>query len=166
VSNEQNLAVVRALYDAYARGDSQPLFESMADDGQIGFAATKRHFDFAGMFKGRKGAERVIGYIASQVQWLKYECRELIANGDRVVALTGGRIKARNSDRTADIDMVDVIRLRDGKIVEFVEYFDSATVHELIASKTKPARAKAAPKAKTKKPAGAKAKARPKRKSK
>ena len=65
--------------------------------------------------------------------------REIIAQDNRVVALCGGRIKHRKSGRIVSIDLVDVIRLRNGKIVEFIEYFDSATILELAKRRPKKA---------------------------
>jgi len=151
-TEERNVAAMRAIYDAYARKDASVFFNSIAEGGAVGFAAGKRHFKFGGMWRGRRGAEQVIGHIAADLEWLKFECREVIAQGDRVVALTGGKIRDRKSGRVADLDLVDVVQLRDGKIVDFVEHFDSAALRDLMApvpSKTQPRSAtKAKPKAK------------------
>ena len=69
-----------------------------------------------------------------------------------MVALTGGEVKCLVSDCVMPFEMVDVIRFRDGKIVEFVEYFDSAFLRDVVAAQAKPksARRKAAPKARKK----------------
>ena len=154
---EQNLALMRGLYEAYSRKDPNVLINSMAEDGQFGFSSRKEDFKFSGLWRGRDGTRQALGLIAQQFEWLSYACRQLIADGDWVVALTGGKIRDRTSGRTVDIDLADVVRLRDGKIVEFVEYFDSAKIRDLIAAmpqasaKTKPAKTKSTqPKSKPK----------------
>ena len=50
-NEEQNVATIRALYEAYARKDPSVLFGSMAEDGQIGFVGNKQEFKFGGMFR-------------------------------------------------------------------------------------------------------------------
>ena len=70
----------------------------------------------------------MIAQIAEDYDWLTFAPREVIGAGDRVIGVSGGRIKHRASGAVMTIELVDVVRLRGGKIVEFTEYFDSARV--------------------------------------
>jgi uncharacterized protein len=123
---QENLAVLREIYDAYSSGSPDKLLNAMTDDVRFGLVAQRQHFRFGGIRNGRRWANRVISQINEDYQWLKYEVREFIAQGDRVVALTGGRVKHRASGVVMTVDLVDVFRMKDGKIVEFTEHFDTA----------------------------------------
>ena len=55
-----------------------------------------------------------------------FELRELIVDGDRAVALTRYEIKAPGDRPSFTSDVAEVYRVRDGKIVTFGIYFDTA----------------------------------------
>jgi ketosteroid isomerase-like protein len=147
---KSNREVMRGIYEGYSRGDLAPFFAVMAEDGRFGFAARRQDIDFAGVWTGHKNIGTSLDKLAKRFKWEKFSCRELIADGDRVVALTGGEVRCLVSNNLIPFEMVDVIRFRDGKIVEFVEYFDSALLRDVIgaAAKLKSARPKLAHKKK------------------
>ena len=51
---------------------------------------------------------------------------EFIADGDRVVVLSSVAFRFRATGKVAESPKADVFRFRDGKIVEFFEFFDTA----------------------------------------
>lgn len=160
----RNVEALRRAYDAYRRGDPKPFFELCAEDVRFGLAAAPEHFAYAGVRSGRDWVMHVIGEIAKDFAWEDFQARELIAERDWVIALTGGKIRDRASNALLSADIVDVIRMKDGKVVQFVEYFDSSVLQSREAAQAafKAAATKRKPAAKAKKTA-AKAKPAPKR---
>lgn len=136
----RNVEAFRAAIAAYIRHDPEPFFALMDDAVRFGIAAAPEQLRFGGMGQGVAWVRRVIGEIAEDFEWLSYENRELIAERDWVIALSGGKIRDRASGVVLDADLVDVMRFRDGRIVHFIEYFDTA----LLAARAA-ARAKATP---------------------
>jgi Ketosteroid isomerase-related protein len=128
MSVEDNVALMRSLYEAYSRRDPAPLFENLSEAVQFHFVAHPDHFTFAGSHTGRDGVQRALELIAQEYDWLVYQARDFIAEGDRVVALTDGVIQHRASGKELPMRMVDIIRIEDGRIVEFTEFFDSAAM--------------------------------------
>jgi ketosteroid isomerase-like protein len=128
MSVEDNVALMRSLYEAYSRRDPAPLFENLGEAVQFHFVAHPDHFTFAGSHTGRDGVQRALELIAQEYDWLVYQARDFIAEGDRVVALTDGVIQHRASGKELPMRMVDIIRIEDGRIVEFTEFFDSAAM--------------------------------------
>jgi ketosteroid isomerase-like protein len=119
MSVEDNVALMRSLYEAYSRRDPAPLFDSLGEAVQFHFVAHPDHFTFAGSHTGKEGVQRALELIAREYDWLTYQAREFIAEGDRVVALTEGVIQHRASGKELPMRMVDIIRIEDGRIVEF-----------------------------------------------
>ena len=128
MSVEDNVALMRSLYEAYGRRNPAPLFENLSEAVQFHFVAHPDHFTFAGSHTGKDGVQRALELIAQEYDWLVYQARDFIAEGDRVVALTDGVIQHRASGKELPMRMVDIIRIEDGRIVEFTEFFDSAAM--------------------------------------
>ncbi len=57
-----------------------------------------------------------------------YTVDEYVAQGDRVVAIGRTGWRNRETGKAFDTPKVDVVRFRDGQIVEFFELYDTAMV--------------------------------------
>jgi ketosteroid isomerase-like protein len=141
-----NVALLRQLYAAYGRKDAGPLLASLHEDAELTIVAHPAQFAFGGTHRGPAGVARAIALIDRDFEWLDYGARDFIAEGDRVVALTGGVIQHRATGKRLNLGLVDILRISDGRIVELVEFFDTGTVLALAASGQP--RAQAKPKAK------------------
>ncbi len=128
-----------AVYAAYNKGDAEPFFALFAEDGVIRFVAPPEVYPFAAPRRGPTGAREAIALIRDDYQWLTYRNLELIADGDAVFALNGGRIRHRASGREAVIHLADLVRFEGGQVVEFIEFFDSAGIHDWCAGTCLPA---------------------------
>lgn len=156
----RNVQSFRTAIAAYSRYDPEPFFALMDDKVQFRIAAAPEQLRFGGIGTGIAWVRRVIREIAEDFEWLSYENRELIAERDWVIALSGGKIRDRSSGAVLDADIVDVMRFKNGRIVHFVEYFDTA----LLAARAKAARRRR-PKAAKKAAARPKARASVRRKA-
>ena len=77
----------------------------------------------------RSGKAEILSYhqeLAREWEMVFLEMDEYIAQGDRVVVI--GRMAWRNraTGKVAETPKLDVWRLRDGKAVDFVEFYDTA----------------------------------------
>lgn len=146
-------AALRALYAAYGRKDPSVFFGLLAPDVRFRIAAPRAQFRFAGPKRGPAAVQRVIAQIAEDYDWLTFANRELVGDRGHYVAISGGRLKHRKSGAVMTVELIDVIRMRGGKIVAFTEYFDSARVLALqghdLAPPAAPARTLRAPARKT-----------------
>ena len=64
---------------------------------------------------------------------ISYVVDEYIAQGERVVAVGSTSWTNKKTGKTASTPKVDIWRMRNGKAVEFMEYYDTAN---LIAAAT------------------------------
>jgi ketosteroid isomerase-like protein len=64
--------------------------------------------------------------LAKEVEIQRYVPREFIAQGDRVVVIAGIQIAHKSLKRSESFDKIDVFKMRDGRLVEFHEYYDTA----------------------------------------
>src|SRR5262249_62372432 len=116
----RNTALLQQTSAADARGDAAPFFPALAPDIRFGIAGPPAHFRFAGVRRGVAWAQRVLAEIAEDLEWREFELRELIAERDRVIALTGGRLRDRATGVGHAVRLVDGIRPRRRRIPRFL----------------------------------------------
>ncbi len=64
--------------------------------------------------------------LAEEWELLHYTVNEFIAQGDRVVVLSNCAWQHRRTGKCVESPKADILTMRDGKIVEFFELFDTA----------------------------------------
>ena len=127
--SEQNKSVVNQAYSNFKSGDINSLLSLMADD----VAWTLPQMDgvpFAGARTGREAVGEFFATIDSSQETLRFDPRQLIAEGDTVVALGNYQWKVKSNSREFGGDFAHVFTIRDGKIVAFSEYMDTAACRD------------------------------------
>jgi uncharacterized protein len=82
--------------------------------------------EFAKSRQSKSGAEQYFAELRSSWEMVYFTPEVFIAQDDRVVVLSKVAFKSRITGKTARSPKADIFRFRDGKIVEFVEFFDTA----------------------------------------
>lgn len=123
-----NMELIRSLYAAFARGDVPAILASLDDQviwnvhGPMGAAP---HF---GARRGKDGALAFFQAIGGGVQIDEFSVNEVIGAGDSVFALGVDRGRSPKTGRTYTTEFIHRWKIRDGKVVEFHEFFDSAAI--------------------------------------
>jgi len=126
----ENKQIVINFYAAAARGDMDTCFALLADEVTwTNIGSTK----FSGTFAGKQElVERLLGPLFSQLRaGIRSEIERLTAEDDIVVAQTSGTAETLDG-RPYNNTYCQVIRVRDGKIIEVKEYLDTALVTEVF----------------------------------
>lgn len=94
--------------------------------------------DFRSLAGGSEGMEftntccskdEVKGYfdgLVTEWEMIHYTVDDFIAERDRVVMLGSCAWKNRNTEKSIDTPKADFFRFKDGKIIEFFEFYDTA----------------------------------------
>jgi hypothetical protein len=131
MSNEA--ANVEILKDAYrqwheTRGESVEHFLSIADP-QISFGSVPRGaapLHFAKQYDNRETLQGYFDGLLADWAMEYYTIDEYIAQGDAVVARGTCAWTNKKTGKRAETPKVDFWRFRNGKAIEFYEYFDTA----------------------------------------
>lgn len=120
---EENKQIVLEFYAAGARGDTDACLALLADDiTWINIGSTK----FSGTYSGKQFlVDQLLGPLFSQLKaGIASRVERLTAESDIVVAQTSG--SAETLDGVVyNNSYCQVIRIRDKKIAEVKEYFDT-----------------------------------------
>jgi uncharacterized protein len=130
--SQENVEIVRALYEAWARGDFWAHPEAFTPGVRSArvMGADAEGTGLSGEWEG------IDGLIANTRLWLeawndlRVEAEELIDAGDRVVVLTRQTGTAKASGISLDREFADVWEIRDGKVVEVRFYWNRAEALE------------------------------------
>jgi ketosteroid isomerase-like protein len=79
-----------------------------------------------GARRGKAALRDYLEVIGQNWIMLDFAVQEFIAQGERVVVLSRSAWCSRLTGRQVEIDKVDIWRIRDGKAVEFTEFYDTA----------------------------------------
>lgn len=126
----ENKQVVLDFYEAGARGDMDKCFDLLSDDVTwTNIGATK----FSGTYAGKQTLmEQLLGPLFGQLKaGISSKIERLTAEGDIVVAQTSGTAETLNGTPYNNT-YCQVILIRDGKIAEVKEYFDTALVDSVF----------------------------------
>lgn len=122
----ENKQIVLDFYEAGARGDMDACFALLADDITWTNIGTTK---FSGTYAGKQAlVEQLLEPLFGQLKaGIASAIERLTAEGDVVVAQTAGTAETHDG-RPYNNTYCQVIRIRDGKIAEVKEYFDTALV--------------------------------------
>ncbi len=123
--NEQNKSIVNQAYSNFQSGNIPALLALMADD-VVWTVPEMEGVPFAGRRGGKDAVGKFFSVLAASQEALSLNPRELIADGDKVVALGRYEWKVLATGREFKGDFAHAWGIRDGKVANFTEYTDTA----------------------------------------
>lgn len=121
MSDEETRAVVDALYQAFLAGDGAGMLAQLADDAHVRFLGQAD-------LHGREAAARFFAFSAGLLHNVEFRISKKIIDGERAAVLWEETAETADGHPWQNHG-VDVIRVRDGRIVELHEHNDVRMVH-------------------------------------
>jgi hypothetical protein len=131
---EGNLNLIRHVYDKWSTG-KESSFESfiglMADDIQWhSLGAGNPAMAFTATCRSKQEVVNYFTGLAKDWEMQHYTPEHYVAQGDWVVMRGTCSWRHRRTNKVCDTPKADFFRLRNGRIVEFHEFFDTAAAFE------------------------------------
>jgi len=127
MSEQQNLDVVRKGYDAFGRGDIPGLLSLL--DPQVSWVTPgPADLPTAGIRRGHQAVQEFFQAVSSLGDILRFEPKDFIAQGERVVVLGEETMRVKATDKSVEYRWAHVFTLRNGKVEAFEEYGDVGAV--------------------------------------
>ncbi len=129
IVDNSNVQIVKEALHRFKSGDIATLIETL-DDDVIFHTSGPSVIPIAGTFQGHEGAAAFFRRLDQAEEVLAFEPRLYLAEGNTVVVLGHYQARLRASGRTIDFDWAQVFTLRDGRVVRWEQFFDTAAVAE------------------------------------
>ena len=126
----QNTKAIQDMYGAFGRGDVQALLalvdESIVWKPILGAAS---YVPTAGERRGKAAVADFFKTLSETIAFQEFQPKQFVAQGDTVVALGSYAATAKATGRPFRSEWTMVFTLKNGKVVEFREYADSAAIN-------------------------------------
>jgi ketosteroid isomerase-like protein len=128
-----NTKVIQEAYAAFGRGDVAAILERI-DDNVVwnGVYGTNASVPMSGERRGKAAVGEFFKQVAQHVKFSTFEPKEFVASGDKVVTL-GHYTGSTPTGGSFDSDFAMVFTVRNGKVVGFQEFSDSAAINAAYA---------------------------------
>jgi ketosteroid isomerase-like protein len=120
-------SLLRHLYDCYRRGDLSSFPELVAPECEWIFPGDAAVLPWAGSYRGLEifeFAKRIVGSIAYE----HFEDHTYLPSGESVTVLLRERCRVLRTGSVFTNDIAAVATVRDGRLVRYVEYSDTAAM--------------------------------------
>ena len=120
---------IRSLYVARVHGDLDGTLKDMADDATFGIHARGTGApELSAPIKGPAAIRAAVGALIADWQFKDWKEIDLLVDADKEKAVLHWRARVTNtkSKKSEIFYVFDVIKFRDGKIVDFQESTDTA----------------------------------------
>jgi hypothetical protein len=125
MNEDTNTKIVQEGYEKFGSGDIEGLLNLFADD--ITWTVPKiENAAFAGKRKGKSAVGDFFSELNEAEDIQRFEPLEFIAQGDKVMVLGESAVTVKTTGKSYETEWVHVFHLRDGKVTEFKEFFDTA----------------------------------------
>lgn len=132
-TQQTNTELVQQAYAAFGKKDIQTILNTLAENVEWTVPGPKV-FPPAGTYKGREQVKQFFSRVEESMDLHTFEPREYVAQGDKVVALGYYAGRSKNTGRNYESHWSMVFTFKDGKIIQFREYLDTANLAEAYRS--------------------------------
>ena len=120
-----HVELVRRSYEVFERGDLDAVVADMAEDIEWQQAQGLPH---GGTYRGLADVRRAVFEPLDAEWWAEFHAlpNEFVDAGDQVVVLGRYTGRAKRTARPLDVPFVHIWSWRDGKVVRFRQFLDTA----------------------------------------
>lgn len=126
MAEQQNLQLVQTAFEKLGARDTEGFMALLAEDVEWDAPGPKEVLPFAGQHRGRQAVVDWFQKMNELEDVQKFEPQDFLAKGDKVVVLGDSRVRVRATNRVVDDHWFHVYTIRDGKIAQFREAYDTA----------------------------------------
>ena len=123
--------LVEQAYAERASGNLEGVMAAFHPDAVFELVGDNKILPLAGEVRGHPNVrEAMVGFIDA-FKFLKRDIIAFIAEGDRAAVHSRLEIRFAKTNVTFKTDVTDLFKFRDGKIIELVEFADTALIKDI-----------------------------------
>jgi ketosteroid isomerase-like protein len=131
-SREAIIDTIYRVYDARAKGDIEGVMAAFHPDAVFELKGEKDVLVVAGAVQGHQNVRTAILGLIEAFTFLERDIVDAIVEDDRASIHSRLKIKFVPGNTVFTSDVLDKFRFQDGKIIELVEFADTALIKSLL----------------------------------
>ena len=96
----RNIETVKGIYAAFGKGDVPAILERIADDVDWEFGASDHGVPWLVHGRGREAVTRFFGQVAAELEFLRFDVRAVMGEGEWAVALIELEARSKKTGKT------------------------------------------------------------------
>jgi ketosteroid isomerase-like protein len=132
-NREAMLEVVRGAYAARGRGDLEGLMSAFHPTAVFTLVGDKKALDVVGSVQDHAGLREALGGYIANFEFGKREILSELVDGDRAVVHSRLVVRYKPKNKVWTTDVLDLFKFQDGKIIELIEFTDTAQIKDMMA---------------------------------
>jgi ketosteroid isomerase-like protein len=125
-------AVIDRCYAARQKGDIETLMAAFDADAVFELAGSKKLVPAAEAARGHQNIREAMTGLIAVFDFIDRDIISMVIDGERAAVHSRVKIRFVPRDRTFTTDLLDSFHFRDGKIVELLEFADTALIRDLM----------------------------------
>jgi ketosteroid isomerase-like protein len=125
MSEQENTKLVQQVYEKFKSGDIKALLNLLSDNIEWHLPEME-NVPFAGKRRGQEEMGQFFSSLVDVQEVQHFDPRELIAQGEKVVALGHYAWRVKSTGREFGGDFAHAFTIEGGKVSRFHEYMDTA----------------------------------------
>ena len=124
--------VLRDAYEARVRGDIDTLGRIFADNARFEVAGSSQVSAIPARVEGPAQIQPLLGQMIKTFQLSDLRILSMVIEGSKAAVHWRAKVRSSVTGEIADTQLFDLIEVRDGRIVSFVEFCDTALASRLM----------------------------------
>jgi ketosteroid isomerase-like protein len=127
MSEEQNVALIQKLFDAFGRGDIQTILDNSTDDSEF-VSPGPSIIPYSGTKRGRAEIKSYFDALLGTQNNMNLSIDQFVAQGDTVVAIGHYRATVKATGKSIDSPVVLTFHIQNGKVRRHMVLGDTAAL--------------------------------------
>jgi ketosteroid isomerase-like protein len=131
-SREAMLQTIERAYEARAKGDIDALMATFHPNATFELVGDSATTQIAGLTEGHSNLRTTLGGLIDAFEFRKRDIVDAVVEGDRAVIHSRVTVRFVPKGTVFETDLLDAFRFQDGKIIQLVEFADTALVNRVV----------------------------------
>ena len=128
--------MITECYKAREKGDIDGLMAAFHPDAVFELSGDPDVFAVAGAVEGHYNVRASMAELIESFTFISRKMVSVVIEGERAAVHSRLKVKYNPTNRTFASDVLDTFRFKDGKIVELVEFADTALIRDIVQGKS------------------------------
>jgi ketosteroid isomerase-like protein len=131
------LEVILRAYEARGRGDLDSLMDAFHPEAVFTLVGDKKALEVTGSVHGHDGVREALREFIATFDFVDRHILSEVVEGDRAAVHSCVVVRYGPTKETWAADVLDLLTFKDGKIIELIEFADTAQIRDKMSGASK-----------------------------